>query len=40
MMLDYEDFYDETKGDYWSLESMTLAQKISYIGFQTFLEAL
>ncbi len=31
VLLNYEDFYDESKGAYFSLESMTFWQKISYI---------
>lgn len=30
-LLNYEDFYDESKGAYFSLESMTFWQKVSYI---------
>ncbi len=33
MLMSYDDFYDERKGAYFSLESMTTAQKINYIGF-------
>ncbi|WP_299012191.1 hypothetical protein [uncultured Polaribacter sp.] len=33
VILSYEDFYDESLGEYWSLESMTTGQKIAYIGF-------
>ena len=33
MLMSYDDFYDESKGAYFSLESMTNAQKINYIGF-------
>lgn len=33
MLMGYEDFYDESKGEYWSLESMTLDEKFYYIGF-------
>lgn len=32
-LMNYEDFYDESKGEYWSLKSMTLWQKVNYIGF-------
>ena len=32
MLMDYDDFYDESKGEYWSLESMTTSQKATYIG--------
>lgn len=31
ILMNYEDFYDESKGAYFSLESMTFWQKISYI---------
>lgn len=31
MLMNYEDFYDESKGRYYSLESMTFLEKISYI---------
>lgn len=31
MLMNYDDFYDESKGAYWSLESMTFWQKINYI---------
>lgn len=31
VLLGYEDFYDESKGEYWSLASMTLGQKVAYI---------
>jgi len=33
VILGYEDFYDESKGAYWSLESMTIGQKAAYIGW-------
>lgn len=33
VIMTYEDFYNESLGSYWSLESMTLIQKIAYIGF-------
>ncbi|PQV44321.1 hypothetical protein CLV33_1264 [Jejuia pallidilutea] len=32
MLMDYDDFYDESKGEYWSLASMTTSQKATYIG--------
>ena len=32
LLMNYDDFYDETKGEYWSLESMTFWQKANYIG--------
>lgn len=31
MMMGYDDFYDESKGEYWSLASMTFWQKVNYI---------
>lgn len=37
IILGYEDFYSEEKGPYWSLESMTLIQKIAYIGYYVWL---
>ena len=32
LLMQYDDFYDESKGAYWSLESMDFGQKINYIG--------
>jgi len=32
LLMNYDDFYDESKGVYWSLESMTASQKAIYIG--------
>jgi|GEM_PF-1038249 len=32
LLMNYDDFYDESKGEYWSLESMTASQKATYIG--------
>lgn len=31
LLMDYDDFYDESKGEYWSLGSMTNCQKVIYI---------
>ena len=31
LLMGYEDFYDESKGEYWSLSSMTTFQKCVYI---------
>src|SRR5690606_18917260 len=31
MLMNYEDFYNESKGAYFSLESMTFWQKVNYI---------
>ena len=36
LLMDYDDFYDASKGAYWSLESMTQFQKIIYILFLTW----
>jgi len=36
-LMSYDDFYDETKGAYWSLESMTLSEQLIYIGFNVWL---
>lgn len=33
LLMNYEDFYDESEGPYWSLESMTLSEKVTYICF-------
>jgi uncharacterized membrane protein len=30
-MIQYDDFYDESKGKYWSFESMTRLEKISSV---------
>ena len=32
LLMDYDDFYEVSKGEYWSLTSMTLGQQITYIG--------
>ncbi|WP_341225570.1 hypothetical protein [uncultured Arcticibacterium sp.] len=32
LLMNYDDFYDESKGEYWSLESMDFWQKANYIG--------
>lgn len=32
--MSYDDFYHESKGPYWSLESMNLTEKTYYIGFE------
>lgn len=33
ILLNYEDFYDESEGQYWSLTSMTTVEKIAYISY-------
>lgn len=30
--MNYDDFYDESKGEYWSLGSMTTPEKLTYVG--------
>ena len=32
--MNYEDFWDEPKGEFWSLASMNLQEKIIYLSFQ------
>ncbi len=32
LLMGYDDFYTESKGEYWSLASMTFSEKIIYIG--------
>ena len=34
LLMNYEDFYDESKGEYWSLESMSVSDKLTYFGLQ------
>lgn len=31
MLMGYDDTYEESKGEYWSLASMTFWQKVNYI---------
>lgn len=33
LLMNYDDFYTESKGEYWSLASMTTSEKITYISF-------
>lgn len=33
LLMNYDDFYDESKGAYWSFESMNSYQKNVYIAF-------
>ena len=37
LLMNYEDFYDDSKGEYWSLESMTTSQKITYICYNLWI---
>lgn len=34
LLMNYDDFYEESKGPYWSLESMTRSEKAIYVGFE------
>lgn len=36
LLMDYDDFYDSSKGEYWSLESMTPSQQATYIGLHVW----
>jgi hypothetical protein len=36
LLMNYDDFYDESKGEYWSLGSMTASQKATYIGLNVW----
>ena len=36
LLMHYDDFYDSSKGPYWSLESMTTSDKIVYIGINVW----
>ena len=36
LLMNYDDYYDASKGEYWSLESMTFWQKVNYIGFNVW----
>ena len=33
ILLNYEDFYEESKGEYFSLSSMTIIQKIGFFSY-------
>jgi hypothetical protein len=35
-LMHYDDFYDESKGEYWSFASMTLSEKICAIGINVW----
>lgn len=36
LMMNYDDFYDETEGEYWRLSSMTMSEKATYIGLNAW----
>lgn len=35
-LMNYDDFYDESKGPYWSLDSMTSSEKMTFIGLNVW----
>lgn len=37
LLMNYDDFYDEGKGEYWSLASMTTSQKLTYICYNLWI---
>lgn len=36
LLMSYDDNYDSSKGEYWSLASMNSTEKIIYLAFQTW----
>jgi hypothetical protein len=36
LLMGYDDNYNESKGEYWGLASMTTQEKLIYIGFQVW----
>jgi len=34
LLMNYDDFYEESKGVQWSLESMSITDKMTYFGLQ------
>ncbi len=36
LLMNYEDFYNVSEGQYWSLASMTTTEKTAYIGLQVW----
>jgi hypothetical protein len=37
LLMSYDDFYDNTKGEYWSLASMNTTEKIIYVAFNVWI---
>ena len=37
LLMGYDDFYDSSKGEYWSLASMNLTEKIIYICYNIWI---
>lgn len=36
LLMNYDDFYVEIEGEYWSLGSMTISEKATYIGLNVW----
>jgi hypothetical protein len=36
LLMNYDDFYDSSKGEYWSLESMNPTEKVIYICYNVW----
>lgn len=36
LLMNYDDFYDESEGEYWSLSNMTMTEKATYIGLNVW----
>jgi hypothetical protein len=36
LLMNYDDFYDESEGEYWSLGSMTMSEMATYIGLNVW----
>ena len=36
LLMNYEDFWDDSKGEFWSLASMNLQEKVIYLSFQVW----
>lgn len=37
LLMNYDDFYDSSKGEYWSLASMNMQEKLIYISFNVWI---
>ena len=36
LLMNYDDFYNESEGEYWSLSSMTMSERATYIGLNVW----
>lgn len=36
LLMNYDDFYYDSEGEYWSLSSMTISEKATYIGLNVW----